>query len=335
MWFRLSSAFKFWVLQREPCCVSAREITREGRSLPQCIGDDCDISAYFLLSFDMAEVGEASLALADESGGANGDVEDSDALKTEKNKTVSEQAAVVDENADPIMDENDEKTANNDEEQAEDDTSGLEEGEFEVERILDVKAKDGMLKFEVRWKGYGSEEDSWEPEENLETARLVLDEYIANNKEKVEKVKRILEDKKKRARRNRGKGRSSTPARERRAAAWRRRRRSRSKADKSASECEEINDKKEETRTEAKQKQKYGDHDDEISSNAADNSDDDDFVTSARSSRRGKRAADEQKATASATRASRVKEEPVLKVLFLSLQYIICIFLRLEIRIWK
>lgn len=38
-----------------------------------------------------------------------------------------------------------------DEEQEGDDTSGLEEGEFEVERILDVKLKDGIIKFEVRF----------------------------------------------------------------------------------------------------------------------------------------------------------------------------------------
>ncbi|CAG9529472.1 unnamed protein product [Cercopithifilaria johnstoni] len=64
----------------------------------------------------------------------------------------------------------------------------LDEDEFEVDHILNVAAVDGEVKYQIRWKGYGSDEDSWEPEQNLETARLILDEYIANHQDEVKKA---------------------------------------------------------------------------------------------------------------------------------------------------
>ncbi|XP_028392347.1 chromodomain Y-like protein 2 [Dendronephthya gigantea] len=38
---------------------------------------------------------------------------------------------------------------------------------FEVEKILSKRKKRGKVEFLVQWRGYGPEEDSWEPEENL------------------------------------------------------------------------------------------------------------------------------------------------------------------------
>lgn len=35
----------------------------------------------------------------------------------------------------------------------------------------------GKLYYQVRWKGFGPEEDTWEPEENLFDCSDVLDEY--------------------------------------------------------------------------------------------------------------------------------------------------------------
>ncbi|KAI9876231.1 MAG: hypothetical protein M1830_006966 [Pleopsidium flavum] len=48
-----------------------------------------------------------------------------------------------------------------------------------VERIVDHQIIDGVLKYEVRWFGYNRKEDnSWEPEENLENAADILQEYF-------------------------------------------------------------------------------------------------------------------------------------------------------------
>nr|ALF12303.1 chromomethylase 2 [Nicotiana benthamiana] len=57
-------------------------------------------------------------------------------------------------------------------------------GEYEVLRLVDVcygdpnnKGKSG-LHFKVRWKGYGSSEDTWEPIENLENCQDSIKEFV-------------------------------------------------------------------------------------------------------------------------------------------------------------
>ncbi|XP_021037663.1 M-phase phosphoprotein 8 [Mus caroli] len=64
-----------------------------------------------------------------------------------------------------------------------------EDGEdvFEVERILDMKCEGGKNLYKVRWKGYTSEDDTWEPEVHLEDCKEVLLEFrkkLAENKAK-------------------------------------------------------------------------------------------------------------------------------------------------------
>uniref|UniRef100_A0A0R3S0J4 Chromo domain-containing protein n=1 Tax=Elaeophora elaphi TaxID=1147741 RepID=A0A0R3S0J4_9BILA len=73
----------------------------------------------------------------------------------------------------------------------------LDEDEFEVDHILNVAAIDGEIKYQVRWKGYGSDEDSWEPEENLETARRILDEYIEKHQDEVKKAQDAIQSRNK------------------------------------------------------------------------------------------------------------------------------------------
>ena len=56
------------------------------------------------------------------------------------------------------------------------------EEEYEVERILKHRGRPRSLKFLIRWKGYTTEEDSWEPEANLGNASELLKDYKRRNK---------------------------------------------------------------------------------------------------------------------------------------------------------
>nr|XP_056714650.1 M-phase phosphoprotein 8 [Euleptes europaea] len=52
-----------------------------------------------------------------------------------------------------------------------------EDDVFEVEKILDVKSEGGKILYKVRWKGYTSDDDTWEPEVHLEDCKEVLLEF--------------------------------------------------------------------------------------------------------------------------------------------------------------
>lgn len=47
------------------------------------------------------------------------------------------------------------------------------EADYEVERLMDHKAKRNRIFFLVQWKGFGSDQDSWEPESNLNCAEML------------------------------------------------------------------------------------------------------------------------------------------------------------------
>lgn len=67
------------------------------------------------------------------------------------------------------------------------DDGGDKEKEYEVERIIEVHfKKDKSREFLIRWKGFSSKEDTWEPEENLNCPELI-NKFM----EKVEKAKSI------------------------------------------------------------------------------------------------------------------------------------------------
>ncbi|XP_004680418.1 PREDICTED: M-phase phosphoprotein 8 [Condylura cristata] len=69
-----------------------------------------------------------------------------------------------------------------------------EDGEdvFEVEKILDMKTEGGKILYKVRWKGYTSDDDTWEPEVHLEDCKEVLLEF--RNKVTENKAKPVKKD---------------------------------------------------------------------------------------------------------------------------------------------
>lgn len=51
---------------------------------------------------------------------------------------------------------------------------GKEPKEFEVEKIIEVHfKKDKNREFLIRWKGFGPNDDTWEPEEHLNCPHLI------------------------------------------------------------------------------------------------------------------------------------------------------------------
>ncbi|QRW19741.1 Retrotransposable element Tf2 protein [Rhizoctonia solani] len=51
------------------------------------------------------------------------------------------------------------------------------EEEYEVEGIMDMEERNRKWFFRVKWKGYGPEENTWEPQENLKNVEKFLKKY--------------------------------------------------------------------------------------------------------------------------------------------------------------
>ncbi|QRW24877.1 hypothetical protein RhiXN_11789 [Rhizoctonia solani] len=58
------------------------------------------------------------------------------------------------------------------------------EEEYKVEGITDMEERNGKWFFRVKWKGYGSEENTWEPRENLKNAEKILEKFEKEMKKK-------------------------------------------------------------------------------------------------------------------------------------------------------
>ncbi|KAF8751795.1 hypothetical protein RHS01_08401 [Rhizoctonia solani] len=58
------------------------------------------------------------------------------------------------------------------------------EEEYKVEGITDMEERNGKWFFRVKWKGYGSEENTWEPRENLKNAEKILKKFEKEMKRK-------------------------------------------------------------------------------------------------------------------------------------------------------
>ncbi|KAF8759770.1 reverse transcriptase [Rhizoctonia solani] len=51
------------------------------------------------------------------------------------------------------------------------------EEEYEVEQIIDSKKQRGKWFYLIKWKGYGPEDNSWEPEELLEHSQEEIKQF--------------------------------------------------------------------------------------------------------------------------------------------------------------
>ncbi|XP_066289957.1 chromodomain Y-like protein 2 [Branchiostoma lanceolatum] len=67
--------------------------------------------------------------------------------------------------------------------------------EFEVEKLQARREMKGRVEFLVRWKGYGSEEDSWEPISNLEGCVDMIHAFYENRRRFLLKKQQQIENK--------------------------------------------------------------------------------------------------------------------------------------------
>ena len=85
----------------------------------------------------------------------------------------------------PKRKEQEERIAQEEKSKEEDYIAATYRKEFEVERIVDHRTNDkGETEFFVKWKGYDSSRNTWEPADHLDNAKLAIYEYLNDLKER-------------------------------------------------------------------------------------------------------------------------------------------------------
>ena len=68
-----------------------------------------------------------------------------------------------------------------------------EDSEYEIEKIIDKRLKNGILEYKVKWLGYDDSHSSWEPLSNLENAKDAIKDYENERKNKKRNFENINE----------------------------------------------------------------------------------------------------------------------------------------------
>ncbi|XP_068715624.1 heterochromatin protein 1-like [Montipora capricornis] len=89
-----------------------------------------------------------------------------------------------------------------------------EEEEYEVEKVVDKRIHKGRVEYLLKWKGYSSDENTWEAEDSLDCAEL-LQEYENQKRRRLEKqpVEKNLKEKKEKRKEHSDKSESKTKKR--------------------------------------------------------------------------------------------------------------------------
>ena len=65
--------------------------------------------------------------------------------------------------------------------------------EYEVEKIVDKRVRNGKVEYKIKWVGYSMEECTWEPLKNLENIKKMIDDYNEKINQKESQKKNSIE----------------------------------------------------------------------------------------------------------------------------------------------